>query len=484
MFKKIQSHLVLHFPTLWNVRFIPAVIVGLFLNLAFYSAGYMYSEIPFFSYSYAYDHPIMYILSAISGILLFIYWVTRYNKNNAFRSFYPKKSSMLYVEWLMTILVIFLFVFFPYSFREGTQEKYKSYANEEEVLKALNTLKMIPVLIPDSEANFFLSSPDNSNSGDELTYNDVINSELKDSVFSKYPNFTYVSLLNYSSYDMYLPYDLELKNAETVKQWLIEEKKELIEELIDDFLALHEKHGLTTNLTREKWMQLIYHPGKYPVNKDNLIMRYSLEHRNFGMHKKVDNYVQYNELASAYRIIGDVYFTKQVDDVFLILLSYLTLIISIFVLAFRLTSGRAWLIAIVSLGLFAIIDLLFVFLLEAFLNVDNEWLVIIYFSLFVVLFIGELLYMAYKLIRRSSKGVSAVVICHITGFIPAFMPLLWLITYAVSESICSTPRSECLHSIMSEYAFPFFWLNLPFAILVIGLFMRVILFKWKGLPEE
>lgn len=45
-------------------------------------------------------------------------------------------------------------------------------------------------------------------------------------------------------------------------------------------------------------------------------------------------------------------------------------------------------------------------------------------------------------------------------------------------------RSACLHSKMYAYRFEIFWLNIPLILLMFGLFMRGMLFKWKGLPEE
>lgn len=422
MLKKIQSYLVLHYPVLWNTRFVPALIVGILLNLFFFCLGFIQTDIVFSSYYYVYDQPVLYTLSVISGILLFIYWLSRYTKNNAFRTFYPKKPLALYFEWLLTIVIIFLFAFFSYSVRLGSHTKLKMQASKEEVVDALNTLNMVAVLIPESEGLYFMSSPDRGEyMSEHVTLEEAMSDTLPESTFADYPSFTYVSLLNYSAYsEIYNDHGVEFKGTPEVLQWLKDEKKEEIEALMDDFLQLHVKHGLSTNLTREKWMELIYHPNKYPINKQNLIKRYNYQSYSYELPSSL-YYVQFRELLGTYKAMFDVNYFDIGKDFLLIFLSYVAVVLSIFVLAFRVTSGRAWLIAIVAIGLFGIIDLFATFLFQVFLPYNDPGHLLVYVSMLLLLFVVELLYIFYKIQTRASKGRSQVVICHIIGFLPALL---------------------------------------------------------------
>ena len=47
MFKKIQNHLLLKYPLLWNTKFVPMLVIGSVLNIIYFGIGYTNGIIDF-----------------------------------------------------------------------------------------------------------------------------------------------------------------------------------------------------------------------------------------------------------------------------------------------------------------------------------------------------------------------------------------------------------------------------------------------------
>lgn len=506
MFKKIQQYLLIHHPLLWNIRIVPILCSTILANLLFAATGYSITTIDFSSYysETFLNNSFIYFGSAVSAMLFFIFWMITYSKNNAFNTFYPKSTKHLYLEWIFIFIIVFSMISFPYSFYQGINYKIKSYATEKEVEEAVKVLKIVDILIPESKTDYFkeypngeehVYSPKNATYSNDSIYTSptdrtIQEAEEEKETFPHHPNFIQLSLLNYSGNGrLYIPerYGVKTLNHANVIDWLKNNEKEKIRKLMDDFFALHSKHGLKTNLTADKWMELIYNPEEYPVGDFNLISRYNpyqTPNRYYypRERKSHDYYLQYSELTNNYKNILEAYKDKEKGSYFLLTSICLAIGISLLVFSFRVSSGKTWLTAFVSMGVILVLNTLFSFIFG--ISISGIASSVIYTVILLGIFVTELTLITNKIMNNKSKGYSGVMINHVIGFIPIVPILLFTLIYIVSNETCDYRSDNCIYKFMSKYAYEFMWGNVCLTFISMWLFVRFVLLKWKSLPEQ
>lgn len=509
MFNKIQQYLLTHHPLLWNIRIVPILCGTILANLFFCCIGYFTTEVDFDSrYSNVFfENGFIYFGAVVSAILFFIFWMIMYSKNNAFKDFYPKTAKSLYLEWILITVIVFSMVSFPYSFYKGISFKTKSYVSKSEVVDAIQVLKMVDILIPDSKTDYFKEYPDKDYHND--TYSDKTLPSINDSIyisplekaiqqaeqenktFENYPNFTQLSLLNYSGYNrLHVPtrYGIEVSDYKTVIDWLKNEDITKVRQLMDKFLALHEKHNLSTNLTTDSWLQLVYNPSKYPVGDFNLINRDNIysgsDNSYYYSRRNVPNdyYLQYYELTNAYDVLMDAHMDTEAENTSLLVCVCFSLGISLLVFAFRVTSGRTWLIAFVAMGVIFIIDAFFSFIFS--LSSSGTVGSVTYILILLLIFIFESVYIINKIANGKSKKRSGVMINHFIGFIPAVPALILTLIYIISDSLCYSNCQDSVYKFIDRHITEFMWGNVCLTFVSMWLFVRFMLLKWKSLPEQ
>lgn len=522
MLRNIQKYLLLNYPLLWNIHIVPILSGAIFINICFYVIGYLNTNIDFRAVS-GYNNMIssnalFYFGAVVSALFYFIYWILLYSKNNAFKVFYPKTAGSLYLEWIFAFVIIFSMSLFPYSLRCGEISKLRSYVDKEAVIRAAKTLNMIDILIPEKKTHYYKEYPDSEyldkfgeNSitvpdiyTDTLPYSDTYQMPLDRAVekaeqqnisYPDYPDFVQLSLLNYSGYgSFYIPdrYDVVVPDFTDVIQWLKTERKDKVEELMDLFLELQRKHGLTTNLTKDKWLELVYNPKKYPVRDFNLISRHNYNLNNYdnyygynsNSNKHYEYYLSYRELATAYeKILGAHMGSGIYEAVFYFLhtISF-ALFVSLLVFSYRSTSGKSWLIAFVILGLLLIVNLFFT-MTTAFFVGGNLSFPVFYLSVLLIIFIYELIIIVRKLKTHNNKGRSNILINHLIWFIPAIPVIVYALIYTASDCFYYEDK-HCLCEFLDNQIFALLCANIILTFISMWFFIRYILLKWKGLPEE
>lgn len=522
MLKKIQQYLLLNHPLLWNIKIVPALLGALIINIFFFIGGYILTKVDF---SYAYSNPfsgaaLAYMGAILTSILLFIIWLVFYSKNNAFKSFYPRSSGGLYLEWILTFVIILGFVSFPFSYHQGSISKVKSYASKSEMIKAVETLNLIKILIPTDKTSYYQEYPTDlppnsskydpnmgakySDSIEMMTYEDRIEYfESQNISYEDYPNFAQLSLLNYYTLDQfYFPSkcDFTVRNSDTVKKWLIEQNKEEISKLMDAFIALQDKHNLSMNFTKDEWMELVYNPAKYPVGDFNLITPYNYkeEDAKSGYSYYYDSsdknssgyYVSYSELEGAYNKIMDAYLNKEEAMALCVAAMCIALCVSLLVFSFRASSGKAWLIAAISMGLILFINGI---LSLAISSPMDSGVVGPLFYIFVMLaiFSFEIASVIRKNIGRKAKGKSDILINHLIWFIPAVPALIFMAIYILGHDqysyMSATYKSKGLYEtyqFMDEHIVEFVLGNVCLTFVSVWFFIQMVLRKWKSLPEQ
>lgn len=460
MFTKTQKRLLVNYPILWNTKFVPMGITVLFINIFFFITGYFSGAINFYETDYDLNSTtVIYLISVLASLLILIIWLVFYLKNNGFKSFYPKQSNALYVEWLLTFILLIGNQLYPYSYYQGITYKERAFASKQQIYEAKKILNQIQILIPDSY-NYYQFNP----------IEKTIDSLEKD------PDSTpmHLSLLNFYPYN---------KEIEQVKDWLITEQKDSIRNLIREYLDLQKKHSLSTNLTVNSWMKLVYNPPNYIVTQSNYISNAKNQNDD-----NIKNYVEFKKLDYAYQKMFDAYNNGNFSNEFILIILYSALSLSIATLSFRTTSGKAWLIAFITFGLLIFINGIISVLFHLFSFEINEYnityLITIYWTL-ILLFMS--IYVVLKLYKKSAKNKSTVLINLILWILP-YMPILYFTTFMIimNETVYSENLNHFISTIylyFFNHSIVFFWINLIFVGIIL-FFVAKIIKNWKALPEE
>jgi len=513
MFANIQKKLLLAHPLLWNSKIALFSVLTLIFHLIFFLLGYSKGAIDFTDsndfYDYGFDDTIIVFVSVLISILMFIIWLVYYSRNNAFKSFYPKGRFSLYKEWLLILLFCILNSTYSASFFYSKDLKARNYFSEEELSKRLETISLSSLFVegPYRESNFITEYKDGKYVQIERNsfHYGSRNYSLKSLVNKQLQGFTYFNDKKDSL--------LELKG----KRWLIENKKDSIQLLFKEFFKISKEHNLSSNITPEKWFELIY---DYPdFTKYISVGKTSKEtSQNYNYYegvnvdytdaeivpdevaldtlsktiKVVDGqeyvyskyYVPFNALTKSYGKISRAYENPVVNLEFIMSLLYLSIGLSLCVFSFKITSGRNWLIAFVTLGLFGIIS----GIISVVIGHSMAFPII-----YILLFLGLLFYFVIILRAKESKGITGITINQTLWLMPAIIPISYAVLidilkrtsgyydnlYGYTAERKQFPQIEWLE----EHYVQMFGLNIVFIFLFLLLF-SVSIKKWKGLAES
>jgi len=527
MIKRTQKYLLLHYPALWNIRIVPMLLILIGVHLIFFGIGYQSNDTVFndkhYYYSIGNDLGLLYFVSVLVGILILIGWMVYYSRNNAFKTFYPRKTYQLYIEWVLILIITTGISLLPCTLTEGYTTKWRSAASLNETKKAIETLHKAEILIPSDKDYFRYESeydrpiPIPSGmilSADTLDLNLYYTEYNYDSgILIK--GYTGPSLLfgkdryyysyYYSKNTDYVD-DLELmkiKRQERVKEWLKAGSKDSIYTVMQEFLKLQNKHGFNVNITPEKWMERIYKPPFFPVNNNTAINKYEPEnydlYRSNNLTTSVEEvvvdpdqyvdydhispyaipYLQYNELYAGYTQILKYYqYENDIEWIMLVCLC-IALALSIFIYSFRVTGGKQWLIAFISLGvlIFAVV-LVGVAMLESAGYRSEEIIIMILLLFWITLFIALLARIINKIMEKSNKGRSGVYMNILVWLVPCLVPLLFLTVLAHSEYTDKDYFKPEENDVMNML-----WLNILFTIIIMW-FISMLVRRWKSIADE
>lgn len=523
MFKNIQKNLLLKNPLLWNSKVIPFAIFGIILHIIFFVLGFIQGKINF-GEEYTYSHnlfnteQIIIFTSILISFFTTIIWLVLYARNNAFKSFYPKNNFSLFKEWLLILTFFVINTTFLATFLYGKDAKARSYFSREEVAEKCEIISGASIFLRGEFKESEYSTEDKKNADGTIDY-----VQVKIDSFSyntkKYP---IRSLLNkkMESFRIFSDQQDSLRELK-IKNWLIEDKKDSIKTLLTDFLKITKEHHLKANITAEQWFDLVYNaPGfdKYiEIGKSEYSYYYdnyygeaqavamenpevATEIDSLSQIIKIENnqevlyskyYVPYNGIQNSYQTVVKGYENPDIDFEFLTFFFCFTISLSIIVFTFKVTSGKNWLIALVSLGIIGIIS----GIITVLLRYDTA------FSIMYVFVFGCLT--VYFLIIQNSKttkGISAITINQMLWMFPAFFPIIYFIVYEIikevtgynsynynnysyENGVIAEPRLFPEVEFMENHTVHMFAIN----IIVIFIYMLIMskqIKKWKGIAEN
>ena len=275
MFKDIQKKLLLKYPLLWNTKFVPMIAIGLLLHIIFFGLGYLDGTIDFSNKNNIDIEAISIMFGVLINIIITILWLVNYFKNNSLKSFYSKSKYSLFYEWLQIFIISTLLITFYLPFSVGKQLHQKSYYSLEETTNRCKTIATADMFIDGSFEDTELDSIHKSKLNDE-EYNRYLTGEIevsrdsnyyyfnKDYITFKEKKYNQFSLLNRNTYEFtVISREQDSLNKIQVKNWLHQNDQAEVKKLMDNYLSLIREHNLATNLTLDKWFDIVYKAPKF-----------------------------------------------------------------------------------------------------------------------------------------------------------------------------------------------------------------------------
>lgn len=498
MFKNIQKYLLINYPLLWNTKIIPMSILLIIVNIIFFFVGIVQGKLNFFENdrSYSYDNDgVVVFFSILISVLLLVLWIVFYLKNNSFKSFYPKTNFSLFKEWCIILFISFLISLFTTSFYYGKDVRIRNYFSEKEARDRCEILSKVSYFVEGSYSNNY-----NSNVVEASVESAKIDStSFKNNfiIFNE-KNYDYFSLLN-KNLNSYTFFDFKKDSIRerTVKNWLVNQQKDSIKLLFKKYLAIAKEHDLKANIDENKWFDLIYDYPKFEnyreIGSSNLNYEY-YENNNqrfdsLNKYIKVIKGVKYEyfkyyvpekSLSYNYNKISDSWVNPSMNFATILIAIYFSIGLSLLLFSFRVTSGRNWLIAIVSLGILGIVF----GILGLIIHSDYTFII----SLIIISLIA-FIYFISVVTRKKSKGISAIVLNILLWLIPYFLPLFYFITLEILKDLAQNNNLEYTKSayyptitFMKDNTDVFFYINLLFIVIMMVLLSKKIK-QWRGLAE-
>lgn len=485
MINKIQQYLLTNQPTIWNTKLVPIVLLTIAIQIAFFAFGYLATNngINYKDGLLSGMYILVYAGSLLVGLLLFIFWLLQYNRNNGLKVFYPTSNLNLYLEWICILIVCIFIGYIPNSLSQGKATKWKQAISKSDQKEAFKKLNRAQALLPSSIYNFELGvdqqpmmvgdAPVNRTKFDTKLYTYEENATSPNNPIEYVgPSYLYYKDNKRNSYWRY-----DEEDAAIVEHWLKTQNKDSIRMVMQDFLDLHTKYNLKTNVDIDYWMETVYNPPLYPVTKTIGSNEYIQNSYSSYDDENPDNkYLNLDTLYNYYEEVNDYYSADGYSKWYNIITLTFALGISVLVFSSRVTSGRHWVFALLCTGV-----ILFVFsLLSGLILLIDDGLTfpLIMPLCWLILFVAICFAIALKVVNSKQKGKSNIYMNLAIWMIPALIP--WTYQIFVYFQIFV---NENWSDTVVDFTYIMLYANIVFTLIV--MFPAVMLIrKWKALPED
>lgn len=506
MFKNIQKKLLLKYPLLWNTKFVPMAIIGILIHLIFFGLGYADGTIDFSNKTKFDIEAISILFGIILIIIIVILWLVNYFKNNALKSFYSKSKNSLFYEWLQVFIICLLLITFYIPFSIGKQLHQRTYYSLEETTKRCETISLADIFIDGGFAQTELDSILKTELSQE-DYNLIKNQETefyrdtnyhyfnKDHIVFKGKKYDQFSLLNRNTFEFrVISKEQDSLNKIKVQNWLFQDNKNEVKNLMTNYLKLIKEHDLATNLTQEKWLEITYKAPKFEefLYIQPYIKEYEAEnsyrYNDYEAAVAVSAYenkyskyfVQQDVLKSKYDTVSDAHTDDFIKIEMILSFLYGALGFSILIFSFRVTSGKSWLIAVVTAG---IINMIYGIVTA----VTNSSLLYFYLILFTIL--GILVYFLLIFFNKKSLQLSRIALNLVLWSFTAIIPIVYFLTleankpdYYYNRNFDTNVESP-FYIWLNEHILEMFSLNFILSIFFLFILSKIIR-NWKGIAEN
>ncbi|HFK5571065.1 hypothetical protein BAX97_07335 [Elizabethkingia meningoseptica] len=468
MLDKFQTKLLLKYPLVWNTKLIPMLIVGIVINALYYLIGYMVGTMDFTQNNDYKDDVTFFTFSVVISILALIIWLVFYFRNNSFKAFYPKTNNSLFYEWVHIFIIILSLSSFYFFYQWGKASHQRSYYTYPEIVKNGNLIIQMDYFIdaPLGEGDMDSLQMGLRKDGTRTKENGVF---YKDSVTIYGIKYHKNALINREAEDRYydkFPRGSNMTNDSIMKKLLADRNEAELKKKFQEYFALVKAHNLKTNLTPERLLKLNYHPESGYMDYELVNPRMPSEINAAtiaadGGKGYSKFYVEQATLKDTFRTLLRAYEDPVIEKDVSIFIFYFSLILSLLIFAFRVTSGKNWLIAAVALGVLNIVFGLFSAITGG----------LLYLSLMLVCFALITGYLILILFNDKVKGNSGAFVCMFLFSFTWFVPALYFFGHDIG--------------VIDDYSWKtkMYYINFIFVVIVFFFVSRLIK-KWRALPEQ
>ncbi|RDI04435.1 hypothetical protein [Flavobacterium sp. AG291] len=521
MLKKIQNYLLLNHPLLWNIKFVPVFIITVLINILFFISGYVDGKIDYtktvdsYRFNDTMPESVVFLAIILSSIVL-ILWIVFYIRNNAFKTFYPKKKASLFKEWILILILCIINCSYIVSFMYAYELRARNYYEKEELIRRLDVI---------SKASIFIDG------GYERSQDTIIKDKKIRRKNFIYDGKTYQfgSLLNKTMETFSL--QERAKDSITlrkIRRWLINNKKDSVCKTFKEYMGLLKEHSLQSSINSEQWLELVYNYPNfnnymiigndsrnpvYAYDLDRNYDEYSEESVYYGNGKGIDltmnirkiteedttyfpkYYVSNDKLKTAYGAMSKAWTNPDANAAVWAGVIYFAIGMSMLLFSFRVTSGKSWLIAGIAGGIVVIITSLLSIIITKVIHRNTDYNLIInnehlFLAIWVVIVLVLLAYYFITL-RKKAKSKSAIVLNILIWLLPFLLPVSYFIVYDYADSLNTSYRNvhdeyitveHPFYTWLSEYLGIMLFINL-ILIIVYMYFFTIMIKKWKGIAE-
>lgn len=289
---------------------------------------------------------------------------------------YPDIFSELYCEqnseFIDTNLPFYKFLSYNYQFYSLTNKEYNFYEKQENIDTGYVFTKrkdsIITYYYRDTvvDVSGYIKSAYPSYYNYKGTFYETDFYYDNTSWNTGYPPLSYD--YTYDDYDYYynrLEYSEKTKaNNKRVQELLNRNSSEEIHKILSDFLSVAKKHHIETNLTADKWFELVYHPDDFEVKSLIRIEKNTFDPvlysdyektalETFNIEHTTDYYIRTYDLHNTFENIEDIKSTPviYIEINFFIWLSFF---LAAVIFAFRITGLRPLLFTIITVGMLTV----------------------------------------------------------------------------------------------------------------------------------
>ena len=509
MFKNFNHKFVYKYPLIWNTKIVPFLLLSLAIHVVFFFVGYQNAIVHSVQihnyYNQESNATTINLFAILISVLVFIIWCVLYFRNNGFKAFYPKKNNSLFKEWMLILLFCITTFSYALSAIFGANVQTRSIMPQKLALERCETI---------SKASLFLQGSFKEGNWIDSTVNGKIVRIERDSFAFEGKNYSLKSLLNKNIESF--PFFDDKQDSLTrlkVQRLLKVNDKEAISKIFKNYFIIANEHQLKSNISAEKWMELVYDYPEFvnykaignserelevkydyadadvDVNNENVMVRDTISNifKNVNGQSYVYSkyYVSQQSLSKFYTKVAASWQNSLLDFDFIMVVLYLSFSFSLMVFSFKITSARNWLIALIAMGVLQIV-----------FGIGT-----VFFSysltfpiLCLIYFLSICVYFSIIYIQKRGKRLSGIVLNQILWLLAGFLPMVYVIVMDLVKLysgyyerydektrvlIEEFPKIDWFE----EHSLLLLHFNLVIVIFMMFLFSRVIK-KWRGISEE
>lgn len=495
MFKKLNQYLLTHYPLLWNTRIVQILLVNAIIHVLFFFGEWVsvgahnLQEKDYYFYRGS-----LTAFSVLCSIVVLIGWLIFYLRNNTFKSFYQLGKWYLTKEFALILLIVFSSITFLESYGYGERIKARSITNYAQLVQEVNTVNLAKAFIPTEKNDYFILNDCGNDSGNgegyiaSVNYEDTINNNRTDSNFIKIRTamrradaFSYVNYCRaWTNLDDTMSYRRNEQIASTVKDWVLNKRKDSITASITQAIAICKKYDIAAELDAAALAALPFADSNHTIsrlvrindyNGDLNASPYYLDayalNRTFDY---LDRCSTHSKTAGHWeRLLFELYFMLG---------------ISILLLCYRRFSKKVFLISIIGAGVWCIV--LGMVAAGTRSEIGLGILYLLLFGLFTTIALAALY-------AKRNKVLAGVLLnWHIYMIPTLLMAIAFLIVYNYNhaphlEGIYDSER-HCMDYPIGCWVENNFeiiaWGNLVFSLLYTGFIFNRLAKKWHIMPDE